>query len=91
RLRAGRALADACAVHRPEAYAGDLTLVLHTDEIALWPTLRADTTEWWSAGCLGEVRRLDAPGTHFDCLDPARAARIAALLTDARTEKENQA
>ncbi|MFE0680171.1 amino acid adenylation domain-containing protein [Streptomyces sp. NPDC058961] len=91
RLRAGRALADACAVHRPEAYAGDLTLVLHTDEIALWPTLRADMTEWWSAGCLGEVRRIDAPGTHFDCLDPARAARIAALLTDVRTEKENQA
>lgn len=91
RIRAGRALADAAAVHRPEPYAGDLTLVLHTEEIPLWPTLRADMSAWWRAGCLGDVRRLDAPGTHFSCLEPARAGRLAVLLTEVRTEKENHA
>ncbi|MEU3502401.1 amino acid adenylation domain-containing protein [Streptomyces hundungensis] len=91
RITAGRALADAAATHHPEPYTGDLTLVAHTEEIALWPTLRADMTAWWSAGCLGEVRVLDAPGTHFSCLAPGRATRIAALLAEARTDKENQA
>lgn len=38
------------------AYAGDITLVLPEDALALWPALRDDAVHEWSKVCLGDLR-----------------------------------
>lgn len=73
-LRAG-------ARHQPGCYAGDITLLRHTDPTPLWPALRADMTQLWSRICLGRLTTTDIDGGHFTCLRGTGCVQAATAIT----------
>ncbi|MEV0296486.1 amino acid adenylation domain-containing protein [Nocardia sp. NPDC050710] len=54
--------------HRPQPYAGDITLLRPREGMRLISGMSTDLTEYWSARCLGRLEVVDIPGNHFTCL-----------------------
>lgn len=80
RLAVHRALARSLAEHVVAPFAGDVTLVRHTEDPELWPTLREDMTAFWADVCLGELTVVDVAGGHFDVAGLAGATATAAAM-----------
>jgi pyochelin synthetase len=75
---------QALEAHVIAPYAGDVVLLRHSGEIALWPSMRDDMLRYWEQHCLGELRSVDVPGDHFDCLSERHAAAVIQALERTR-------
>jgi pyochelin synthetase len=70
------ALFNAAALYAPGVYAGDVRLLVHTEEAPVWPTMANDARAYWKDVCVGPFAIEEIPGSHFTCTGELTRAHI---------------
>ncbi len=60
----------AVSLYEPEAFAGDLHLLLDDEALHFLPGLQPDMRSFWNELALGDVRIDNIDGNHLNCLQP---------------------
>ncbi len=72
----------AAAVYRTRPYAGDMVLLIPSEQDPLWPSSAPETISSWRRHCLGELRVINIDGSSYTCRSAKHAARLAQRILD---------
>jgi len=64
RLTQARLWSEAIELCALDPFVGNIRLLRHTEESALWPSLGADAEQFWSELCLGQLTTVEVAGDH---------------------------
>ncbi len=67
RLARARLWSEAIELCALDPFVGDVRLLRHREESAVWPTLGADAEQFWGELCLGDLTTIEVAGDHFSC------------------------
>lgn len=68
-LRGSLALFNAAARHAPGVYTGNVRLLVHSEEVPIWPTMATDMRAYWKDVCVGHLDIEEITGSHFNCTE----------------------